>query len=114
MGLEKTVQPDAGQSRHLAQLWFGDAAGPELFNREGFKRAALQFVMYGLTAEVGGQFVRKLEGELNNSTLPWRPSAVKLGTLVQKFDDRDAYPRLTPRGQAKAHVQGRRFRLPAL
>ena len=54
MGLEKTIQLDAGQPQHLTQLWFGDAVGPELFKREGFKRPALQFVMDGFAAEVGG------------------------------------------------------------
>jgi hypothetical protein len=54
MGLEKTIQLDAGQPQHLTQLYFGDAAGPEFFQRESFKRPALQFVMDGFAAEVGG------------------------------------------------------------
>jgi hypothetical protein len=54
MGFEKTIQLDAGQPQHLTQLRFGDAASPEFFKREGFKRPALQFVMDGFAAEVGG------------------------------------------------------------
>ncbi len=51
MGFEKTIQLDAGQPQHLTQLRFGDAAGPEFFKREGFKRPALQFIMDGFAAQ---------------------------------------------------------------
>ena len=77
MGLEKAIQLDASQPQHLTQLWLSYAAGPEFFKREGFQRPALQFVMNGLAAEVGGQIVGELEGELHNSTLTWLQSVIK-------------------------------------
>jgi hypothetical protein len=54
MGLEKTIQLDAGQPQNLTKLRFGDAGGPEFFKREGLKRPALQLVVNGFAAEVGG------------------------------------------------------------
>lgn len=82
MGLEKTIQLDASQPKHLTQLWLGDPARPEFFEREGFQRPALQLVMNGLTAEQGGQFVRELEGELHKSTLSCPQSLIKQSSPI--------------------------------
>ena len=72
VGLEKTVQLNASQSQHLTQLQLGDAACPEFLKREGFQRPALQLVVNSLAAELSGQVIRELEGELHYSTHPAR------------------------------------------
>ena len=38
MGLEEAIQLDAGQSEHLAQFHFGDAASPERLEGDAFQR----------------------------------------------------------------------------
>lgn len=62
VGFEEAIELDAGEAQHLAQLQFGDAAGAEFFEGEGFEGSAFQLFVDGFAAEVGGQFVGELEG----------------------------------------------------
>src|SRR3954452_17006449 len=67
MRLEETIQLDAGQTKHLTQLRFGDASGPEFFQSKTFERPARQITPASL--EPDGKVVGNLNCHFHPSTL---------------------------------------------
>jgi hypothetical protein len=74
VGFQEAVYLDSCEPEHFAELWFGYASSPELFQCEGLEGAARQVTR---SIHAVDQFIRDLKGDVHEVTVTRRSNRVK-------------------------------------